>query len=265
MFARSFSNRFSKGAGMRIGIVFSCFLAASTSAIVADAQPAATEPLAAPAAAASPEDMGYAMGFRIGQRIAAEQKEIGSPVDQAALAAGLSDAVSGKQPRLDEPRFHAAMLGLEAAMRQKQRELSERMKVAAKANLAKGAAYLEKKAAEADVKALPSGLLYEVLRDGTGPQPGLDDIVIAHYSGRHIDGTEFDGTDPTGEPASFPLRGVVPGWQEALPLMKRGAKWRIHLPASLGYGEQGSPPTIEPNEVLVFEIELVGSEPAPRR
>jgi FKBP-type peptidyl-prolyl cis-trans isomerase len=251
---------------MRIGIVISCSLAAVATVAAARAQPPAAERLAPPAAAAaSPDDMGYAMGYRIGQRIAAEQKEIGSPVDQAALAAGLADAVSGKKPRLDEAQFHAAMIGLEAAMRQKQRELAERMQVAAKANLAKGAAYLEKKGAEAGVKALPSGLLYEVLKEGTGPQPTLDDIVVAHYTGRHIDGSEFDGTDPAGEPASFPLRGVVPGWQEALPLMKRGAKWRIHLPAKLGYGEQGSPPTIEPNEVLVFEIELVGSEPAPRR
>jgi FKBP-type peptidyl-prolyl cis-trans isomerase len=251
---------------MRIGIVIviSCLLAAVAGVVAAFAQPPAAEPLAAPAAA-SPEDMGYAMGYRIGLQIAAEQKEIGSPVDQAALAAGLTDAVTGKKPRLDEPTFRAAMAGLEEAMRRKQREMAERMQVAAKANLAKGAAYLEKKASEAGVKKLPSGLLYEVLKEGTGPQPTLDDIVVAHYTGRHIDGSEFDGTDPAGEPASFPLRGVVPGWQEALPLMKRGGKWRIHLPAALGYGEQGSPPTIEPNEVLVFEIELVGSEPAPRR
>lgn len=226
------------------------------------------EPLAAPPAASAPasaEDMGYAMGFRIGQQIRAEQQQLGSPVDPAGLAAGLADSVAGKQPRLDEATFRAAMAGLEAVMRQKQRDMIEKMQAAAKANLAKGADYLTKKAAEPGVKSLPSGLLYEVLTEGTGPQPTLDDVVSAHYAGTHIDGTRFDGTDPAGPPAQFPLRGVVPGWQEALPLMKAGSKWRIHVPPALGYGEEGSPPAIEPNEVLVFEIELVGRQPGPAR
>ncbi|MGI9176968.1 MAG: FKBP-type peptidyl-prolyl cis-trans isomerase [Pirellulales bacterium] len=219
------------------------------------------EPLAVPAAA-SPDDMGYAMGFRIGQQILAEQQQIGSPVAAAGLAAGLADAVSGKPPRFDEPRFRAALLSLEAVMRQKQREMADKMQAAAKANLAKGADYLKKKAAEPTVRALPSGLLYEVLTEGTGSQPTIDDVVSARYAGTHIDGSAFDGTEPGGPPAEFPLRGVVPGWQEAVPLMKAGSKWRIHLPPALAYGEEGSPPMIEPNEVLVFEIELVGSRPS---
>ena len=225
------------------------------------------EPLAVPPAApvAPADDMGYAMGFRIGQQILAEQRQIGSPVDAAGLAAGLADAVSGKQPKLDEPRFRAALAGLETVMRQKQREMIEKMQVAAKANLAKAEAYLKKKATDPGVKSLPSGLLYEVLTEGSGRQPTLDDVVVAHYAGTHVDGSQFDATDPKGPPAEFPLRGVVPGWQEALPLMKAGSKWRIHLPPALGYGEEGSPPNIEPNEALVFEIELVGSQPAPKR
>lgn len=229
----------------------------------------AQEPLAAPApagaASASKQDMGYAMGFRIGQQILAEQQEIGSPVDQMGLAAGLADAVSGKKPMLDEQQFRAAMASLEVAMRRQQAKMAERMQAAAKTNLTVGGEYLKKKAAEPNVKALPSGLLYEVLKQGEGPQPTLDDVVVAHYSGKHIDGKEFDGTDPAAEPAEFPLRGVVPGWQEALPLMKAGSTWRIHLPAALAYGEEGSPPAIEPNEVLVFDIELIGTKPAPKR
>ena len=229
----------------------------------------AQEPLAAPApvgaASASAQDMGYAMGFRIGQQILAEQQEIGSPVDQMGLAAGLADAVSGKKPLLDEPQFRAAMASLEVAMRRQQEKIAERMRAAAKTNVTVGGEYLKKKAAEPNVKSLPSGLLYEVLKQGDGPQPTLDDVVVAHYSGKHIDGMEFDGTDPASEPAEFPLRGVVPGWQEALPLMKAGSKWRIHLPAALAYGEQGSPPAIEPNEVLVFDIELIRSKPVPER
>ncbi len=237
-------------------------------AAVCGGRAGAQEPLAAPVpagAAASKQDMGYAMGFRIGQQILAEQQEIGSPVDQMGLAAGLADAVAGKKPMLDEQQFRAAMASLEVAMRRQQAKMAEQMQAAAKTNLKVGGEYLTKKAAEPNVKALPSGLLYEILKEGEGPQPTLDDVVIAHYSGKHIDGKEFDGTDPAAEPAEFPLRGVVPGWQEALPLMKAGSKWRIHLPAALAYGEQGSPPAIEPNEVLVFDIELIGSKPAAKR
>jgi FKBP-type peptidyl-prolyl cis-trans isomerase FklB len=112
------------------------------------------------------------------------------------------------------------------------------------------------------VKTLPSGLQYEVLKAGEGPRPTADDTVSTHYRGTHVDGSEFDATDPAGEPATFPLRGVVPGWQEALPLMGVGSKWRLYVPPELGYGEEGSPPVIEPNEVLIFEIELVKIVPA---
>lgn len=223
------------------------------------------EPLAAPApaaaTAASPQDMGYAMGYRIGQQILAEHTEMGTPVDHESLAAGLADAVSGRKPRLDEGQFRAALAGLEAAMRRRQEEMAARMQAAAKANLAKGAAYLKTRAGEKGVTALPSGLLYEVVKEGTGSKPKLDDVVVAHYTGRHIDGRVFDGTDPQEGPATFPLRGVVPGWQEALQLMRKGSTWRICLPPALGYGEQGSPPAIEPNEVLLFEIELVDVRP----
>ncbi|MFM7206144.1 MAG: FKBP-type peptidyl-prolyl cis-trans isomerase [Planctomycetaceae bacterium] len=220
------------------------------------------ESLADPAtetAAASAEDMGYALGFQIGQQILADQKQMGSPVDSRMLAAGIADAISAAKPRLDEARFRAAMASLEAVMRRKQQDMVEKMRAVAAANLSKGSDYLKKKAAEPGVKSLPSGLLYEVLHEGAGTQPALDHVVVARYVGRHIDGTQFDGTDPSGPPAEFPLRGVVPGWQEALPLMKAGSKWRIHLPPALGYGDEGSPPAITPNEVLVFEIELLES------
>ncbi|MBM4010685.1 MAG: FKBP-type peptidyl-prolyl cis-trans isomerase [Planctomycetota bacterium] len=221
------------------------------------------EQLAPPTAEASAEDMGYALGFQIGQQILADQRQISSPVDQASLAAGLSDAITIGKPKLDEARFRAAMTALEVAMRRKQQELLERMRASAKANLEKGTAYLAAKAVEKGVTALPGGLLYEVLKEGDGAKPGAKDVVVARYSGKHIDGRVFDATDPAGEPVSFPLPDVVPAWQQALPLMKAGSTWRIHVPPSLGYGEEGSPPAIEPNEVLVFEIELVGSRPQP--
>lgn len=230
-------------------------------------QPLAAQPAAeiiAPPAAAAADDLdtpegrlGYALGLRIGGRIAADFKAQNAPLDPAALAKGLSDAVLGLPPRLDERKLAAALEGFEARMREQQREFAKRMTEVAKINKAKAAEFLKTNAAKKGVVALPSGLQYEVLKAGTGPQPKPDDTVSTHYRGTHLDGKEFDATDPQGEPATFPLSGVVPGWQEALPLMKVGSKWRLYVPPELGYGEEGSPPVIEPNEVLVFEIELV--------
>jgi len=229
------------------------------------AQPAA-EVIAAPAPAAAndganlatPEGrLGYALGLRIGSRIAADFKAQKAPIDTAALARGLADAVVGAPPRLDEQAIAQALEGFEARMREQERDFAKRMAEVAKANKVKAAEFMKKNATKQGVTSLPSGLQYEILKTGAGPQPKPDDTVSTHYRGTHVDGTEFDATDPKGEPATFPLRGVVPGWQEALPLMKVGSKWKLYVPPELGYGEEGSPPVIEPNEVLVFEIELV--------
>jgi FKBP-type peptidyl-prolyl cis-trans isomerase FklB len=235
---------------------------------VAVAQPPAVETVAPPKPAADrqplstpAEELGYALGFRIGQRIIADHRAMGTPLDPAALARGLADAVRDTPPQLDEAGFRRVLSAFEKQMQEKDRELAGRMAEAAKKNLAAGAAFLAGNAKQPGVITLPSGLQYTVLKEGAGPKPTLDDVVEAHYRGTHVDGTEFDGTEPGGEPAAFPLRGVVPGWQEALPLMKVGSKWRVWLPPELGYGDAGSPPAIEPNEVLVFEIELLAIRP----
>jgi FKBP-type peptidyl-prolyl cis-trans isomerase FkpA len=229
------------------------------------------EPLSPPRpeAAAPPQglesqaqQLGYALGYRIGQRIIADHKALGTPLDSAALARGLADAVREAAPQLDEAGFRRVLTAFEQQMEAREREIEARMAKAATANLAKGQAFLAENGKLAGVTTLPSGLQFQVLREGTGPKPGPNDAVVAHYRGTHIDGTEFDGTDPAGEPARFPLRGVVPGWQEALALMPVGSKWRVWLPPELAYGEAGSPPAIEPNEVLVFEIDLVEVQPA---
>jgi FKBP-type peptidyl-prolyl cis-trans isomerase len=224
--------------------------------VVGIALPAAGQPakeLLAPPAGAKPgvdgaaADMGYALGYQIGSRIRQEQQQMGTA----------TDAAQGSKPALKDADFRRAMQSLEAEIERSERAFAERMQAAARKNLLAGNAYLEANKVKKGVVLLPSGLQYEVLKEGDGPKPARDHVVVAHYSGRHIDGKEFDGTDPSGEPASFPVAGVVPGWQEALPLMKVGAKWRLYVPPELGYGEEGSPPVIEPNEVLIFEIELV--------
>ena len=231
------------------------------------------EPLLAPqpTAAADPqpfdtpaEELGYALGYRIGQRIIADHRALGTPLDAVALGRGLADAVRDAPPQLDEVGFRRVLMEFEQRMAERDREISARMAKAAETNLTRGTAFLEANAAKPGVTRLPSGLQYQVLRQGNGPKPGAEDAVVAHYLGTHIDGTEFDGTEPDGEPAMFPLRGVVPGWQEALPLMNAGSKWRIWLPPELAYGEGGSPPAIEPNEVLVFEIDLIAVKPGRR-
>ncbi len=214
---------------------------------------ATLQPLATPA-----EELGYALGYRIGQRIIADHKAMGTPLDAAALGRGLADAVREAPPQLDEKGFERVLSAFEKRMEERGREIAAKMEVAARENLAKGKQFLEANAKRPGVTVLPSGLQYEVLKPGAGQKPTADAVVRAHYKGTHINGTEFDGTDPAGEPAEFPLRGVIPGWQEALQQMGVGAKWRVWLPPALGYGEEGSPPAIEPNEVLIFEIELVG-------
>ena len=201
--------------------------------------------------------LGYALGLRIGGRIAADFRSQKAPLDEAALARGLADAVRGVKSRLDEQTIAAALERFEKRMQERERAFAARMAEAAKANQAKAAEFMKTNATKPGVKSLPSGLQYEVVKTGSGPKPTADDTVSTHYRGTHLDGSEFDATAAAGERAPFPLRGVVPGWQEALPLMNVGSKWRLYVPPELGYGEEGSPPVIEPNEVLVFEIELV--------
>lgn len=205
--------------------------------------------------------LGYALGLRIGSRIAADFKAEHPDIPAAALARGLADAVRGAAPPLGEAEIQKALEQFDAQMEKRGEAFAKRMAEAAQTNLAKAREFLRTNAAKAGIVTLPSGLQYEVVKAGTGPQPTLDDVVSTHYRGTHLDGTEFDATDPQGEPATFPVRGVVPGWQEALPLMKVGSTWRLYVPPELGYGEGGSPPVIEPNEVLVFEIELVRIDP----
>lgn len=232
-------------------------LPAASSAAAAPAGEGLNTPAETPAAT-----LGYAIGLRIGSRIAADMKGQEPAVDTAALARGLTDAVLEARPRLSEQQIQQTLEAFDARMREREQAFSLRMREAAKVNMAKAAEFATVNGRKPGVTTRPSGLQYEVLRAGTGVSPTLNDTVAAHYRGTHLDGSEFDATDPKGEPAAFPLRGVVPGWQEALPLMKTGAKWRIYVPPQLGYGEEGSPPVIEPNELLIFEIELVNVLPS---
>jgi FKBP-type peptidyl-prolyl cis-trans isomerase len=129
-------------------------------------------------------------------------------------------------------------------------------------NLAEAKAFLAENASEEGVKTLPSGLQYQVLSEGEGDPPAAADTVTVHYRGTLIDGSEFDSSYGRGEPATFPLDRVIPGWTEGLQLMRPGARYRLFLPPELAYGERGGGPKIGPNSALVFEVELLSVEAA---
>jgi len=146
---------------------------------------------------------------------------------------------------------------LTAYQQEMQMKMMAEASAAAEENEQKAEAFLAENGKKEGVKTLASGLQYKVITEGGGASPTAESTVEVHYKGTLIDGTEFDSSYKRGEPASFPVGGVIPGWTEALQLMKEGAKWEVAIPPALAYGEQGAPPVIPPNSALVFEVELL--------
>ena len=206
------------------------------------------------------QKVSYGIGLNIGRDL----KRNGVEVDAALLAKGVADAVAGREQALSDEEIRAAMVALqrELADRAAQQQLAQNdeLRKQAEKNLADGAAFLEANAKKDGVKTLASGLQYQVVKAGDGTTPKASDTVRTHYSGKLLDGTEFDSSYKRGEPATFGVTQVIPGWTEALQLMKVGSKWKLFIPARLAYGVRGSPPNIGPNAVLVFDIELLAIE-----
>ncbi|OGT46896.1 MAG: hypothetical protein A3E83_09060 [Gammaproteobacteria bacterium RIFCSPHIGHO2_12_FULL_41_20] len=132
----------------------------------------------------------------------------------------------------------------------------------AEKNQTMGAAFLAANKNKPGVVTLPDGLQYKVMVAGTGAQPTDSDVVTVHYAGKLVNGTEFDSSYKRGQPTTFPVAGVIPGWTEALKLMKVGSTWELYIPASLAYGERGALPVIGPNETLIFKVELLSVQKA---
>jgi FKBP-type peptidyl-prolyl cis-trans isomerase len=193
--------------------------------------------------------------YAIGLDIATSLKRQDIDVDAKALAAGIADGFAGK-PALTEEEQKAAIMDLQKSAMAK---AEEKQKAAAEKNLKAGEAFLAANAKKEGVKTTASGLQYKIIKSGTGPSPKPTDIVKVHYTGTLVDGTVFDSSVRRGEPATFPVKGVIPGWTEALQLMKVGDKWQLVIPAMLAYGEEG-PGSIGPNSTLIFEVELLGIE-----
>ena len=179
------------------------------------------------------------------------------PVDANILARGLKDSLAGGKTLLTEQEAQAAIVEVQNDLRKKQ---EEKMQMEGAANKKEGDAFLAANKGKDGVVTLPSGLEYKILKAGTGPKPAATDSVVCNYRGTLINGTEFDSCYKRGQPATFPVTGVIKGWTEALQLMPVGSKWQLFVPADLAYGERGPAPEIGPNSTLIFEVELLSIE-----
>ena len=217
--------------------------------------------LAAPAQATDPSlnttqsRVSYSLGVELGRSL----QESAGPyeLDPGVVARGLQDALSGRHLLMDEEDLGEALAEFREIVASRQQEQRRQL---AKANLEQGTSFLQSNANRQGVVQLPSGLQYQVLQKGDGPTPGLEQTVTVHYKGTLLDGTVFDSSYERGQPASFPLKGIIKGWQEALQRMPAGSKWRLFIPPDLAYGEQQAGPHIGPNSVLIFDVELLGIE-----
>ncbi len=192
----------------------------------------------------------YALGLNLGSNLRRQSVE----VDLNILLQGLKDALAGGKTLMTDDEARAALIQLQNDLKAKQ---EEKMKQAAETNKKEGQAFLAANKSKEGVVTLLSGLQYKVVTPGTGPKPALTDSVICNYRGALINGAEFDSSYKRGQPATFPVGGVIKGWTEALQLMPVGSKWQLFVPADLAYAERGAGNDIGPNATLIFEVELI--------
>ncbi len=196
------------------------------------------------------DKLSYSMGVMTGRAFKAHD----IPVNPQAFLSGLTDGYQGNQTQLTEDQIRQT---LENFQKQSMQKLQAKMKKMSEENAQKGQAFLDANKKKPGVVTTPSGLQYKVIEAGSGQSPTATDIVTVNYEGRLIDGKVFDSSYKRGKPATFPVNGVIKGWQEALTQMKPGATWELYVPANLAYGAQGAPGVIGPNEVLVFKVNLI--------
>lgn len=196
------------------------------------------------------EKNSYALGMSIGAGIHRQ----GIPVDPAVVARGLRDAMAGSKTLMTEDEMRSTLQQLRSEVGKEQ---AAKAHAAGEANRKAGEAFLAANKTKDGVTTLPDGLQYKVLTEGTGPKPTASDTVTVNYRGTLIDGKEFDSSYKRGQPASFPVGGVIRGWTEALQLMPVGSKWELYIPPNLAYGDNPPDPSIGPGDTLVFEVELL--------
>lgn len=188
----------------------------------------------------------YGIGLQIGQQLLASQLD----VEATAIAKGIFDVLNQNAPALDQQELAAAIQQLQQRVEEKQQLLFKEIEEAGKAFLAENRQH-------PDVVETASGLQYQILTKGEGKVPAKTDKVRVHYTGSLIDGTVFDSSVQRGQPAEFPVNGVIAGWIEALSMMPVGSKWRLVIPHNLAYGERGAAASIPPFSTLIFEVELL--------
>lgn len=192
----------------------------------------------------------YALGMSIGTGLHRQ----GIPVDPAVVARGLKDAMSGSKTLMTEEEMKSTLQQLRAEVGKEQ---ASKAHVAGEGNRKEGEAFLSTNKSKEGVTALPDGLQYKVVKEGTGPKPTASDTVTVNYRGTLVNGKEFDSSYKRGQPVSFPVSGVIKGWTEALQLMPVGSKWELYIPADLAYGDNPPDPSIGPGDTLIFEVELL--------
>ena len=196
------------------------------------------------------DKVSYSIGMSIGKTLKGQSVDVNPDV----LTQGIKDTLSGGETLLTDKEMNETLMSLQKEMAAKQ---AEHLKELGEKNKKEGEAFLSENKKKEGVVTLPSGLQYKVIKAGTGDAPKDTDTVTVHYRGTLIDGTEFDSSYKRGQPATFPVKGVIPGWTEALQIMKVGSKWQLFIPSNLAYGERGAGRDIGPNATLIFEVELL--------
>jgi FKBP-type peptidyl-prolyl cis-trans isomerase FklB len=203
----------------------------------------------------------YAIGADLGNKL----KQASIDVDPAILSRAIKDILSGSKPAMTDDEIRAKLVELSKQVQQSQMEAQKKQqeanKVIGEKNRKDGDAFLTENKSKEGVVALPSGLQYKILKAGDGPKPTASDTVTCNYRGTLLDGKEFDSSYKRGQPASFPVGGVIKGWTEALQLMPVGSKWQLFIPADLAYGDRQAGPDITPGSTLIFEVELLSIQP----
>lgn len=197
------------------------------------------------------QELSYALGLSMGNNFKASGIDAISVQD---FADGVAAVYDGLAPRMSYDEAKQVIQKYFQALEAKQQQTAAQM---AEVNRKAGEAFLAENGKRVEVKVTPSGLQYEVLKEGDGAQPTAQDQVEVHYTGKLIDGTVFDSSEERGVPATFGVTQVIPGWVEALQLMKAGSKWRLFIPSQLAYGPQGAGNVIGPNATLIFDVELL--------
>ena len=199
----------------------------------------------------------YVIGYNLGRTL--KQNDVNANSD--LIVKGLRDGLTGATGMLTDAEMQSTM---QEFQKQVQAQQEAKQKVVGEKNKTEGEAFLAKNKAKAGVKTTASGLQYEVEKEGTGPSPKATDTVTVNYKGTLMDGSTFDSSYDRGQPATFVLNEVIPGWTEGVQLMKVGSKYKFYIPSALGYGDKGAGATIGPNSPLIFEVELLSiGEPKP--